>query len=124
MSIAMMTNVLCMLLCLAVLVQSVRMMRSLKAVKDGALTNVVTALDKATGQARLVLSEMKATLATDCVANARAIEKAEAIREELGLLIGLADATAERITAAASAANARVNAAALQAEPLGYEDAA
>lgn len=107
MNFALLTNVLCMILSVAVLVQSVRMMRSLRTVKDGALTDVVTALDKATSQARLVLSDMKKTLGTDAAANARLIEQARELRDELNVMIGMGDATAERISEAAAAANRR-----------------
>lgn len=108
MSFATLTNIATALFCAAVLVQSVRMMRSLRAVKDGALAEVVGALDKSTAQARAVLSEMKATLGGECVANARLIEEARAMREELGVMIGIADASAERIVDAAALANRTV----------------
>lgn len=107
MSFATLTNIATALFCAAVLVQSVRMMRSLKAVKDGALTQVVEALDKSTAQARAVLSEMKATLGSECIANARLVEEARALREELGVMIGIADASAERIVHASTAASGR-----------------
>jgi hypothetical protein len=71
MSIALLANVLTIILCMAVLVQSVRMMKSLRTVKDGALTQVVEALQIATVQARAVLSDMKHTLGTDCARHAR-----------------------------------------------------
>ena len=100
MSFAVTTNIVTMLFCFAVLVQSVRMMRSLKTVKDGALTNVVEALDKSTAQARAVLSDMKETLRGDCAANARLVEQARVLRDELEMMIGIADASAERIVTA------------------------
>lgn len=106
MTFAILTNIATMLLCAAVLIQCARLMRSLKTIKDGSLAQVVTALDKSTGQARTVLSELKATLATDCVANARLVGEAKTLREELGVIIGIADAAAERIVSAASAASA------------------
>ena len=105
MNIAMTTNILTMVLCLGVLVQSVRMMRSLRTVKDGALTQVVGALEKATGEARSVLSEMKVTLGRDCADNARLVEQARALRDELSDMIGIAEASAERIVSAMSAAS-------------------
>jgi hypothetical protein len=106
MSLAILANVLTMILCLAVLVQSVRMMRSLRTVKDGALTEVVGSLEKATAGARAVLSEMKATLGTDCAQHARLVEKARDLRDELSDMIGIADASCERIVNAVGAANA------------------
>lgn len=106
MSFALLANVLTMIFCMAVLVQSVRMMRSLRTVKDGALTEVVTALEKATVGARAVLSEMKATLSTDCAQHARLVEQARGLRDELSDMIGIADAACERVVNAVSLANA------------------
>jgi len=107
MNFATLTNIATALFCAAVLVQSVRMMRSLKVVKDGALTEMVDALDKSTAQARAVLSEMKAILGGEYIANAKLVEEARTMRDELGVMIGIADASAERIVDAASAANGR-----------------
>ena len=104
MNFATLTNIATMAFCLAVLIQSVRMMRSLKAVKDGALTDVVGALDKSTAQARLVLGELKATLG-DCAANNRLLLESKEMAEELGVMIGIANASAERIMEAAGNAN-------------------
>ncbi|MBO9623755.1 MAG: hypothetical protein J7500_13695 [Sphingomonas sp.] len=106
MSLAIAANALTMIFCMAVLVQSVRMMRSLRTVKDGALTEVVTALEKATTGARSVLSEMKATLGTDCAQHARLVEQARELRDELEVMTGIADAACERIVGAVSIANA------------------
>lgn len=106
MSLAIAANALTMIFCMAVLVQSVRMMRSLRTVKDGALTEVVTSLEKATAGARSVLSEMKATLGTDCAQHARLVEQARALRDELEVMTGIADAACERIVGAVSIANA------------------
>src|SRR5690349_18663477 len=107
MSLALLANVLTIILCMAVLVQSVRMMRSLRTVKDGALTEVVTALEKATVGARSVLSEMKATLSTDCAQHARLVDQARGLRDELSDMIGIADAACERIVSAVGVANAQ-----------------
>lgn len=106
MSIALFANVLTIILCVAVLVQSMRMMRSLRAVKDGALTDVVKALDQATVHARSVLSDMKQTLGTDCARHARLVEQARDLRDELSDMIGIADSACERIVSAVSLANA------------------
>jgi inorganic triphosphatase YgiF len=107
MSIALLANVLTIILCMAVLVQSVRMMRSLRTVKDGALTQVVEALQVATVQARAVLSDMKHTLGTDCARHAQLVDRARELRDELSLMTGLADAAAERIVSAVAMANAQ-----------------
>ncbi|MDT8758496.1 DUF6468 domain-containing protein [Sphingomonas psychrotolerans] len=106
MSFAILANALTMILCMAVLVQSVRMMRSLRTVKDGALTETVTALEKATAGARAVLSEMKSTLGTDCAQHARLVDQARGLRDELSDMIGIADAACERVVNAVSLANA------------------
>lgn len=91
------TNILVMMLCVAVLVQSVRLQRSFRNFSDGDLKSTVAALDLATGQARAVLSELKDTLRTDCAATARTLAEAETLREELTMMIGIANAVAERI---------------------------
>jgi ABC-type transporter Mla subunit MlaD len=106
MNFALLANVLTMIFCMAVLVQSVRMMRSLRTVKDGALTEVVTALENATSGARSVLSEMKSTLGTDCAQHARLVEQARDLRDELSDMIGIADAACERVVNAVGLANA------------------
>lgn len=117
MSLALFANALTIILCMAVLVQSVRMMRSLRSVKEGALTDMVGALDKATVQARAVLSDMKQTLGTDCAQHARLVERAQALRDELSDMIGIADASCERIVAAVSTANAAKAAATAKPAP-------
>ncbi|HYZ47737.1 MAG TPA: DUF6468 domain-containing protein [Sphingomonas sp.] len=95
-------NIITVILCLAVLVQSVRMMRSLAAVKEAALPQMVQALDAATARAGQVLAELKEMLRTEGAANARALAEAQEIRDELGVMIGIANATADRLLAAAS----------------------
>ena len=57
-------------------------MRSLRKVKDGALSDTVKALDIATVQARAVLSDMKRTLSGDCAENARLVAEALSVRSE------------------------------------------
>ena len=99
------TNIATMIFCFAVLVQSVRMMRGFKAVKDAGLDKMVEALDMSTARAHAVLSDLKLLLAGDCAAHARTLERAEAIRDELGDMVQIADATAERLLSAAGAAN-------------------
>lgn len=106
MSFTLLTNFACMILCCAVLVQSMRLMRSLRAVKDGSLGQVVKSLDNATILARSVLTDMKVTLARDVASNAATLDEAKAIRDELNVMIGIGDAIAERISNASSAANA------------------
>jgi len=116
MSFAILANALTMILCMAVLVQSVRMMRSLRTVKDGALTEVVTALEKATAGARSVLSEMKSTLGTDCAQHARLVDQARDLRDELSDMIGIADAACERVVNVVGLANAVRSAEAVESD--------
>lgn len=106
MSFEILTSVATMIFCSAVLVQSVRMMRSLRAVKEGALSDVVGALDASTAQARIVLSELRQTL-HDCAGSARTLANGKEIAEELSVMIGIANATAERLVDAAASANDR-----------------
>jgi hypothetical protein len=106
MTFAVLANVLTMILCLAVLVQSVRMMRSLRTVKDGALTQVVQSLENATAQARAVLSDMKATLGGECAENARLVDVARGLRDELSTMVGFANAAADRVVDVVGMANA------------------
>ena len=106
MTFATLTNIVTMIFCLAVLVQSVRMMRSLKTVQDGALSTVVDALDQATGQARAVLHELKATLG-ECAGSQRMLREGKDMAEELSVMIGIADASAERLMDASRRANGR-----------------
>ncbi len=96
------TNVITILFCFAVLVQSVRMMRSLKQMREGKLDQTVLAMDNATAQARSVLSGLRETLSIEGPANSRVLNEAREIREELNVMIGIANAMAERLIDAAS----------------------
>lgn len=102
MTFATFTNVALMLLCVAVLVQSARMMKSFSAIRSGDLGATVKSLDNATAQARSVLAELRETLATDGAANARAIASGEALRDELSVMVGIGNSVAERIMEAAA----------------------
>jgi len=105
-SFAFLANVVTAILCVAVIVQSVRMMRSLKELRGGAILEVVQSLDRSTAQARQVLSELRVALA-DCGPAARTLNSGKAIADELSVMIGLADASADRLTSAADAARHR-----------------
>lgn len=96
------TNIITILFCLAVLVQSVRMMRSLRQVRNARLDDTVLALNTATAQAQTVLSGLRETLKTEGAATAGTISHAKELREELNMLIGIANAMAERLVDAAS----------------------
>lgn len=92
-------NIITAIFCFAVLVQSLRMMRSLDAVKDAgaALPQMIKGLDTATGQASKVLAELKETLTIDGSANAHVLSQAMEIRDELSVMVGIANATADRL---------------------------
>ncbi len=97
MSFATFTNIIVILVGGAVLVQSVRIMRSFQAVKTGGLKEMVEALDRATAQARSVLADLKHTLRTEGAANARTVAQGENVRDELAVMVGIANAAAERM---------------------------
>lgn len=103
MSLITMINIMTIIFCAAVLVQSTRMMRSLDAVRSGAMADVVGALDTSTAQARQVLSQLKMVLG-ECSGNAQTIAEAKKLCEELTVMTGIANATAERIVDAANGA--------------------
>jgi len=106
MSFATVANLATIILCAAVLVQSVRMMRSLHAVRSSGIAEMVAALDTATGEARAVLSELKAALGA-CADTTRPLVESRAIAEELAVMIGIANASADRISEVANAAHRR-----------------
>ena len=97
MSFATLSNIATIMFCIAVLVQSVRMMRCLRDMKGDEFGAVVAALDAATAEARSVLADLRETLRTDCAANARVIASGTTMREELTVMTGIADAVAERL---------------------------
>lgn len=82
MTIAQMSNILVIILCSAVLVQSVRLMRAFRAMKRGALTDTVGALDRATREARQVLGELKDRL-EECSDHAAALARGRTLLDEL-----------------------------------------
>ena len=104
------TNIATALFCAAVLIQSVRMMRSLKAMRNAPLSDVVAALDASTERAKTVLSEMKTMLSHGIAAKGRCSEDARKLSDELRIIIEIADAAADRIVEATSAANQRAHA--------------
>ncbi|HEX8484314.1 DUF6468 domain-containing protein [Sphingomonas sp.] len=103
MSFATLANIATAILCAAVLVQSVRMMRSLKAVRGDAIGEIIKALDHSTTQARGVLVELKAALG-DCTRQSGTLAEAKAIADELTVMVGIANASADRMADAANAA--------------------
>lgn len=109
---ATLTNLVLIGLCIAVVVQNIRVMRRFRDIKKGDLGNMVQALDRSTVQARMVLDELKDILSIDGAANARTIASGESLREELSVMVGIGNAVAERIMEAAANASERKQAAA------------
>lgn len=103
MSFATVADIATMILCAAVMVQSLRMMRALHRVRGDAVAEVVKALDHSTGHARAVLAELKNVL-VDCAAHGKVLTQARSMVDELTVMIGIADASADRMTEAANAA--------------------
>tara|TARA_B110001454_G_C12670493_1_gene413537 strand:- start:94 stop:462 length:369 start_codon:yes stop_codon:yes gene_type:complete len=100
MNITIMSQLLLAILCGGVIVQTVRLMRRLALVADGRLGEAVAALDSATREARNVLSGLRQALGGDGAAVAREVLAARELSEELRLMIGIADAMAERLSRA------------------------
>lgn len=105
MTFAVVTNIATMILCIAVLIQTMRLMRALDTVKGGALTDVVGALDASTGEARRVLGKLTELLRGDVAVTARTLSEGKSMIEELAVMTGIANAIAERIVEAAGATN-------------------
>lgn len=105
MTFATMTNIATMILCVAVLIQTVRLMGMLATVKGGALTEMVKSLEVATAEARRVLAGLSALLQGDVAKTSRTLVEGKTMMEELTIMTGIANAIAERIVEAASASN-------------------
>lgn len=104
MTISLMGQLVLGLLCIGVIAQTMRLMRRLQAVSDGQMGEIVTTLDRATGEARLVLDGLRTTLRGEGAELARNVVAARGLAEELEILIGIADAKAERLSEAGKAA--------------------
>ncbi len=122
MTFAIFTNLVVACLCVAVVLQGWRMMRSIQAMKSGDFKDTVAALDNATAQARSVLGELKSVLATDGMASVRTIQSGETLRDELSIMVGIGNAVADRLVEASAAAtedkkSKRVTKAAASAAP-------
>lgn len=101
MTFASLINVLTILLCGAVLVQCVRVTRALAALRQANLPATVSALETATGQAEAVLGHMRDVLKRDAEPQMKLMARAHEVADELGVMIGIANATADRLLDAA-----------------------
>lgn len=99
-------NLALVVMCLAVMVQAIRMDRCIRALRDGHLDQAVEKLDHATHQARIVLADLKRVLSTDAAAQGEIIHAARDLRDELSVMIGVGNSVAERIVDAADKARA------------------
>ncbi len=97
MNLTLMSHSLLAILCFGVIIQTMRLMRRLRAVSDGRMGEIVAALDRATGEARTVLEGLRRTLGGEGAEVARQVGAARELSEELGVLIGIADAMADRL---------------------------
>ncbi len=104
MTFATFTNLIVSILCVAVVLQSMRMMRNVREIKSDNFSDTIKSLDQATTQARTVLADLKAVLTTDGAANVRSIAYGETLRDELSLMVGIGNAVADRIVEAAATA--------------------
>lgn len=83
MSFAMAMNIVVMVLCAAVLIQSWRLMHNLKAIRGPGMREMIAALDHSTHEAGAVLGRLKAFLATDLADKRRSLAEDFATRDEL-----------------------------------------
>ncbi len=90
-------NLVTILLCSAVLVQCWRMTRALTAFREADFPGTVAALDRATREAEGVLGRIRDVLAREAEPKLQAIGEAERVGDELGMMIGIANATADRL---------------------------
>ena len=90
-------NLATILLCSGVLVQCWRMIRALERFRAADFPQTVAALQAATAQAEAVLQRMRATLSSEAEPKLRAIADATRVADELGVMIGIADASADRL---------------------------
>ncbi|WP_375195246.1 hypothetical protein [Sphingobium sp.] len=95
-------NMIMILLSAAVILQTMRMARNMREIRGSALNDSVARLEHAADQAKLVLGQMKSLLATEVVAQGRAVAASEALRDELSVMVGIGNAVAERILEAAA----------------------
>lgn len=85
------------ILCVAVLVQCQRMMRRLDGFRRADLPGTAAALAGATTEASRVLEQLRHLLAEETPDKLRALSEAERIGDELAVMIGIANASADRL---------------------------
>lgn len=90
-------NLVTIILCSAVLVQCWRMTRALNRFRAADFPGTVTALQAATGEAEAVLRRIRGVLATEAEPKLKIIAEAGQAADELGVMIGIANASADRL---------------------------
>ena len=99
------SNAMVMLLCVAVIVQTLRVSKSIRDLRAISLNDSVAQLERATGQARAVLGELRTLLVNEAVAQSRGAANSEALRDELAVMVGIGNSVADRIMEAVAAQN-------------------
>jgi hypothetical protein len=97
MSFATTINLVTILLCSAVLVQCWRMTRALDRFRAADFPGTVAALQGATAEAEAVLHRIRGVLATEAEPKLKVIAEAGQAADELGVMIGIANASADRL---------------------------
>lgn len=115
-SLPLIANLVMAILSSAMLVQSVRLLRSFRQIRTSGLADVVSALDRSTSEARTVLTELRITLSTEMGANQKTVTEAMALRDELAMMTEMGNATAERILTSVQASRILAVAEAAQKE--------
>lgn len=103
MTFATVINLVLAILCVVVVIQSLRMMKAVKELQSASLEKGVGQLEAATAHAQAVLTELKSVLGTAMTAQNRTLVDGEALRDELSVMVGIGNAVAERIVDAAAA---------------------
>lgn len=97
MTFATITSLVTAILCIAVLLQCARVMRSLAAFRAADLPSTARALDAATASAHHVLCELRNELDRGGKPTLKALADARSMADELDVMIGIGNATADRL---------------------------
>lgn len=109
MTLASIINVLTTCLCAAVLVQCWRMTRALDRFRAADFPGTVRALQTATGEAEAVLGNIRTVLASEADPRLSSLAEAGRVADELGVMIGIANATADRLLDASRTSRASMD---------------
>lgn len=97
MSFATAADIATMFFCAAVLVQTLRLMRLLKLMRDSGFGDMVGALERATAEARQVLGRLTELMRGDVAVTTQTLADGQRMIEELTVMTGIANAVADRI---------------------------